>query len=236
MPTYVIYYETGNSYGPFNILLSGSYGLSPYAFNVTKQQLQGGYSITVASNVNSSSAAVYDISIGCNGIENLPFPSPSPSRTPSVTVTPSVTPTISVTPSITPSFSRTPSVTPSYTAQPSKSPSYTPTVTPSKTPGVTQSVTPTVTMSRTPSITPSPITCFNIEVGFDDTDRYTACANYNTSNTTTVGSDTNNLTTATILYTTCGRNVAALVGYYSNGIITRYWNGSVFTTQFDCYA
>jgi hypothetical protein len=236
MPTYIIYYDSGDSRGPFNIFLSGSYGLSPYASNVTKQQLQGGYSITVASNVNSSSAEVYDISVGCSGVENLPFPSPSPSRTPSVTVTPSITPSISVTPSITPSFSRTPSVTPSYTAQPSRTPSYTPTTTPSKTPGVTQSVTPTVTMSRTPSITPSPITCYNIEVGYDSADRYTACNNYNYSETTYVGSDTNDLTTATLLYTACGRNIAAQTGYYSNGVITRYWTGTTFTTQFDCIA
>ena len=236
MPTYIIYYDSGDSRGPFNIFLSGSYGLSPYASNVTKQQLQGGYSITVASNVNSSSAEVYDMSIGCSGVENLPFPSPSPSRTPSVTRTPSITPTISITPTNTPTMTVTPSVTPSYTAQPSRTPSVTPSITPSNTAGVSISPTPSITISRTPSITPSPITCYNIEIGFDTADRYTACANYNTSNTTTVGSDTNDLTTATILYTACGRNIAALIGYYSNGIITRYWNGSVFTTQFDCYA
>ncbi len=46
-------------------------------------------------------------------------PPPSPSITPSISVTPSVTPSISITPSITPSISVTPSVTPSITPTPS---------------------------------------------------------------------------------------------------------------------
>ena len=77
--------------------------------------------------------------------------SPSATPTPSVTRTPSVTPSITSTPSIT----RTPSVTPSLSISASVSPTPTPTSTKTPTPTVTRtpSVTPTVT--RTPSVTPS---------------------------------------------------------------------------------
>ena len=69
---------------------------------------------------------------------------PSPSPTPSVTPSISITPTPSVTPSIsiTPTPSETPSVTPSVTPSISISPSITPSVTPSITP--TPSSTPIV--------------------------------------------------------------------------------------------
>jgi hypothetical protein len=83
-------------------------------------------------------------------------PPPSPSVTPTNTVTPSVTPTNTVTPSITPSVTPTitSSVTPSTTVTPSITPSVSisPSVTPTNT--VTPSVTPTNT--PTPSISSSP--------------------------------------------------------------------------------
>ncbi len=156
MPTYIIHYNSGDSHGPFNIFLSGSYGLSPYASNVTRQQLEGGYSVVVPSNVNSSSVEVFDMSVGCTGFEILPFPSPSPSTTPSISISPSITPSISISPSITPSLTTTPSITPSVTPPPSISPSATPSITPSSTPGVSPSPTPSISISRTPSATPPP--------------------------------------------------------------------------------
>jgi hypothetical protein len=82
---------------------------------------------------------------------------PSPSITPSISisktpsVTPSRTPSISITPSI--SVSRTPSVTPSRT--PSISISVTPSITPSISVSKTPSVTPSISISKTPSVTPS---------------------------------------------------------------------------------
>ena len=91
---------------------------------------------------------------------------PSPSITPTVTVspsvgttatpTPTVTPTISITPSITVSISVTPtiSVTNSISVSPSLTPSNTPAGSVSVTPTVTPSVTPSA--SVTPSQTPSP--------------------------------------------------------------------------------
>jgi hypothetical protein len=104
----------------------------------------------------------------CRSKECLP-PPPSPSVTPTITVTPSVTPSItvsrtpkpSVTPtrSTTPSITATPSVTPSITVSPSptstplKSPSPSRSVTPTRTPSVTS--TPSITVSQTPSLTPS---------------------------------------------------------------------------------
>jgi len=180
MPTYIIQYESGDSRGPFNIFLSGSFGLSPYASNVTKQQLQVGYSIVVPLNVNSSSVAVFDLSVGCNGVEDLPFPTPSPTRTPSVTRTPTITPTISLTPSITPSLTATPSVTPSLTPPPTITPSRTPSITPSKTPGISLSPTPSITVSRTPSITPSPCTPGLLYMGSSSgfSAAYLACENF----------------------------------------------------------
>jgi hypothetical protein len=95
------------------------------------------------------------------------YPCPSPSPTP----TRSVTPTPSRTPSVTPS--RTPSVTPSRT------PSVTPTRTPSPTSaGGGASVTPTRTPSPTPTPSPSPCSCSEYVIdGLDPTHtvNYTDC-------------------------------------------------------------
>ena len=93
-------------------------------------------------------------------------PSPTPSITPSTSIsnTPSITPTISIsrTPSITPSITitRTPSITPtisisntpSITISPSITPSITPSISISATPSITPSITPTISISKTPSI------------------------------------------------------------------------------------
>jgi len=77
-----------------------------------------------------------------------PFPSATPSNTPSISVTPSITP------SVTPSISKTPSITPSISV--SISVTATPSVTPSITPSISISATPSITPSKTPSVTPSP--------------------------------------------------------------------------------
>jgi hypothetical protein len=76
-------------------------------------------------------------------------PSPSPSVTPTSTITPTPTETPSVTPTETPT--NTPSETPTNT--PTETPTSTPTITP--TPTETPSVTPTETPTNTPSETPT---------------------------------------------------------------------------------
>jgi hypothetical protein len=63
------------------------------------------------------------------------------------TPTPTITPTISLTPSVTPTITRTPTITPSITPTISITPSITPTI------SITPSITPTI--SITPSITPT---------------------------------------------------------------------------------
>jgi hypothetical protein len=86
---------------------------------------------------------VYDIMcLSCELPTPTPTTTPTPTVTPTNTVTPSITPTKTVTPSITPTNTVTPSITPTKTA--------TPTVTPTKTP------TPTVTPTKTPTPTMTP--------------------------------------------------------------------------------
>jgi hypothetical protein len=154
MPYFQIYYQEGNSPGPFDIFLSGSSGLELYDSGVTQAQLNGGYFIDLPSGFTSSSIVIFDIAFGCATQDNVPFPTPTLSPTPTVSVTPSKTPSISVTPSITATPSATPSITPSVTPPPSATPSITPSVTPSKTPLISLTPTPSITISRTPSVTP----------------------------------------------------------------------------------
>jgi len=75
---------------------------------------------------------------------------PTPSITPTITLTISVTPTLTPTPTITPTKTVTPSITPTIT--PTKT--VTPTLTP--TPSITPTKTVTPTLTPTPTITPTP--------------------------------------------------------------------------------
>lgn len=80
-----------------------------------------------------------------------------------------------------------------------------------------------------------PATCFNASLGFNRTNRDTACSNYNFGIFTGVGVVGSTFANATSLKRAdCTNTILAGVGFYSNGIIVRYWNGSAFTTQFDC--
>jgi len=176
MPTYVIYYTQGNTPGPFDIYLSGSSGLTLYASNVPQYELVNGYTITFPNGIPSSSVNVFDVSFGCFTDENVPWPSVSPSVTPSITITPSRTPSITVSPSITPSMTVTPSVTPTITPPPSPSPTSTPSVTPSQSPGASPSPTPTPTPSRTPSASPNPCYFYMGTCDSSFTQGWLACA------------------------------------------------------------
>lgn len=100
-------------------------------------------------------------------------PPPTPTVTPTVTVTPGLTPTItpiqtltptatpvttsSPTPTQTPSQTRTPSQTPSITPTNTRTPAFTPSPTNTASPGLTPTATPSITPTntRTPSQTPS---------------------------------------------------------------------------------
>jgi hypothetical protein len=159
MPNYTIYYSEGTSNGPYDIFLSGSSGLTLYTSSVTQGELVAGYLISFPDGIPSSSIIVYDMAFGCATSENVIFPTPTPTITPTISVTPTKTPSISITPTKTPTITVTPSVTPTFTPPPSVTVTPTISVTPSGTPGATVSPTPSVTISRTPSTTPpTPIT------------------------------------------------------------------------------
>ena len=156
MPTYVIYYDQGNSPGPFNVYLSGSSGQTLYAAGVTINELQVGYLVNVPIGVPSSSIVVTNEAFGCSNEEILPFPSPTTTTTPTPTVTPSITPTRTITPSITPTITPSRTITPTITPSRTITPTATPTITPSFSTGASPTPTPTPTITRTPSITPTP--------------------------------------------------------------------------------
>lgn len=77
--------------------------------------------------------------------------------------------------------------------------------------------------------------CYPDFLGFNRTNRLTACSNFNYGILTGVGVVGSGLADATSLKRAdCSNTILAGVGFYSNGVIVRYWNGSAFTTQFDC--
>ena len=180
MPTYIIYYNQGNSNGPFDIYLSGSSGLNLYASNISKDQLVNGYTVTFPDGIPSSSVDVFDLSYGCFNDQNVIFPSPSPSKTPSISITPSKTLSVSITPTVTPSVTLTPTVTPSFTPPPTITPSVTVTPSITVTPGNSSSPTPTPSITRTPSNSvPITYTPYGTTLGYSSA--YQACVVYNTS-------------------------------------------------------
>lgn len=180
MPTYIIYYNQGNSPGPFDIYLSGSSGLNLYASNIQQWQLVNGYQITFPDGVPSSSVDIFDVSYGCFTEDNVPFPTPSPTVTPTITVTPSKTPTISFTPTVTPTISVTPTVTPSFTPPPTITPTISLTPTISATPFNSPTPTRTPTVTRTPSVSAPPnYIVVGATVGYSQA--YQACYQFNTN-------------------------------------------------------
>jgi len=81
----------------------------------------------------------------------------------------------------------------------------------------------------------APVTCYNDSLGFNRTNQNSACSNYNFGIFTGVVVVGSGLADATSLKRAdCSNTILAGVGFYSNGVIVRYWNGSAFTTQFDC--
>jgi len=182
MPTYIIYYNQGNSSGPFDVYLSGSSGLTLYASNIAQWQLINGYQVTFPDGIPSSSVDVFDMSYGCFTEQNVLFPTPSPTVTPTITVTPSKTPTITVTPSITRTASVTPTATPSFTPPPSVTPSLTATPSISATPLLSPTPTRTPSITRTPSMSvPVTYNSYGITVYPGRPSAYQACYEFNTN-------------------------------------------------------
>lgn len=155
MPGYTINYVEGSTPGPFNVYLSGSGGLTLYASNVTKNELEAGYFVFFVDGSPYDAVVISNVAYGCATEEVLPLPSPPPSFSTSISITPSISRTPSITPSLTPSLTPTRTVTPSISRTPSITPSRTPSITPSKSPGSSLSSTPSISISRTPSISPS---------------------------------------------------------------------------------
>jgi hypothetical protein len=102
----------------------------------------------------------------CNDLyyELFDCPSPTPTVTPTISLTPTNTETPTQTPTITPTISLTPTntptetLTPTVTETPTETPTPTPTITPtiSETPTQTPTETPTPTVTETPTNTPTP--------------------------------------------------------------------------------
>ena len=154
MPQYVIYYEEGETNGPFSIFLSGSSGLTLYSSSVSLAQLQAGFIITFDDNIPSSSVLIDTQAYGCDVAQQLTFPTPTFTRTPSMSVTPSITRTPSITPTTTPSITLTPTMSPSLTPSITLSVSRTPSLSVGA-PIPSLSMTPSLTPTRTPSATPT---------------------------------------------------------------------------------
>jgi hypothetical protein len=188
--------------------------------------------------------------IDCEECETFnPCPTPSPSVTPSVSVsrTPSVTPSISIsiTPSITPStsISATPSITPSISisATPSVTPSVSISITPSITPSIsistTPSITPSISISATPSITPSvsAVSCFLINLKYDSNNSSDACNSVGTNAYYTNDSGGVFSAGTTLLYSNSNCTTPASAGYYVDSLgVWNEWNGSSFVSTGFC--
>jgi hypothetical protein len=120
----------------------------------------------------------------------------------------------------------------SISATPSTTPPNTPPVTPTSTPSLSLTPTPSISFSPSPSV--SGPGCGPVDLGYDINNRNTACTKANLADTILLYSSPQDLATSTILYrTSCGSALRA-AGFYSNGVIVRYWNGSSFGIQFDC--
>jgi len=163
MPQYVIYYEEGETNGPFSIFLSGSSGLTLYSSSVSLAQLQAGFIITFDDNIPSSSVLIDTQAYGCDVAQQLTFPTPTFTRTPSMSVTPSITVTPSLTPTTTPSITVSPSLTPTITPSITLSVSRTPSLSAGASPPMSPSLTPTRTPSATPTAGAITFTVTNIE-------------------------------------------------------------------------
>jgi len=137
--------------------------------------------------------------------------------------------------SIIPSPTPTPSITPTKSIP--ATPSSTPASTPEPTPDPTPDPSPTSGASPTPSPTPTPTTpcetMSNVGVGFTSLgeDENDACSQVILNQ---FGSDSTDLSTATVLYSSTTCESLASPGHYAQGGSWRYWNGTAFTDSGTC--
>lgn len=127
------------------------------------------YRLSGTSNIVSGQANYLIIGMRNGGTNTGPFItppaiSPTPSVTPSITMTASITPTPVVSPTPTPAVTTTPTPTITNTPNPTVSATVTPTRAPSSTPGASATPTPTSAPSPTPTPTTSPPVT---KLGFD---------------------------------------------------------------------
>jgi hypothetical protein len=119
--------SAGAGAGPFNLFSDTDSFTNPFEGNVSVTQLLAGY---VSNLVPTGTTTIRVQSTGiCNNYIDLSVLSPSPTASPtpsiSISVTPTITPTVSRTPSVTPSISISPSITPSISVTPTVTPSLT---------------------------------------------------------------------------------------------------------------
>jgi hypothetical protein len=139
----LLYFVDGNSGQIFNVNLNPPY-------NITGTTGYTGYVVYGASQVPSC----LDVSL----ILATPTPTVTPTNTitPTLTVTPTntITPTLTVTPTNT--ITPTVTVTPTQSITPTPTSTTTPTITPTTTVTPTNTITPTLTITPTKTITPTP--------------------------------------------------------------------------------
>jgi len=133
-------------------------------YDITKNGTGGYWTYALQSDTvpyrilaNSNGIAYRTLNIDGNPEDICVSPTPTPSITPTNTITPTLTPSITPTLSITPSLTIT--ITTTKTSTPTITPTRTPTLTvsPTKTPTITPTVTrtPTKSPTRTPTLTPT---------------------------------------------------------------------------------
>jgi uncharacterized protein YfcZ (UPF0381/DUF406 family) len=87
-------------------------------------------------------------------------------------------------------------------------------------------------LSETQSCTETPI-CTSYIVGYSSSSESVACSNYGMGSTISVGINALDWADATFLHRSCGILAARGAGWYSDGL-SRYWNGSAFTSSNVC--
>ena len=123
----------------------GDIGIRDTNISFTTTTIAGGYEYSFnVTKVPTDYNFEYRVNMS---VQNPVTPTPTPTITPTNSVTPTVTPTNTVTP--TPTNTVTPTITPTRTVTP------TPTITPTVT--ITTTTTPTPTITPTNSVTPTPI-------------------------------------------------------------------------------
>jgi hypothetical protein len=132
----------------------------PYGNEITANDDITLIQISSIDSPNPTGRVTYVTGSFINCLRPTPTATPTPTVTPTNTQTPTKTPTPTITNTQTPTQTVTSTNTPTPSITPTKTPTNTPSITPTKTPTPsitsTGTVTPTPTLTQTPSITASP--------------------------------------------------------------------------------